>query len=154
MIPLASQTGIALLKIVSGEKPRQIAWRILRLGAGGDFVEAGDGFAKGAFDATLAILEQSANRLAALIERLMNWAETGSDMRGKGAPVEPLVALGYYLLYPENHGAVCGIRRVAEKLCGKAEAAGFSRVTVLPAQIERCAEIYPGFYAGAITAVA
>jgi len=44
-----------------------------------------------------------------------------------GAPVEPLVALGYYLLYPENHGAVCGIRRMAEKLCGKAEAAGFSR---------------------------
>jgi len=32
------------------------------------------------------------------------------------------------------------------------EAAGFSRITVLPAQIERCAEIYPGFYAGAITA--
>ena len=34
------------------------------------------------------------------------------------------------------------------------EAAGFSRITVLPALIERCAEVYPGFYAGAITAVA
>jgi benzoyl-CoA reductase/2-hydroxyglutaryl-CoA dehydratase subunit BcrC/BadD/HgdB len=44
-----------------------------------------------------------------------------------GAPVEPLVALGYYVLYPENHGAVCGIRRVAESLCSRAEAAGFSR---------------------------
>jgi SAM-dependent methyltransferase len=32
------------------------------------------------------------------------------------------------------------------------EAAGFSQVTVLPAQIERCAEIYPGFYSGALTA--
>ena len=32
------------------------------------------------------------------------------------------------------------------------EAAGFSEITVLPAQIERCAEIYPGFYSGAITA--
>jgi SAM-dependent methyltransferase len=34
------------------------------------------------------------------------------------------------------------------------EEAGFSEVTVLPAQIERCAEIYPGFYSGAITAFA
>jgi SAM-dependent methyltransferase len=32
------------------------------------------------------------------------------------------------------------------------ESAGFSQVTVLPAQIERCAEIYPGFYSGALTA--
>jgi hypothetical protein len=32
------------------------------------------------------------------------------------------------------------------------EAAGFSEITVLPAQIERCAEIYPGSYSGAITA--
>jgi SAM-dependent methyltransferase len=32
------------------------------------------------------------------------------------------------------------------------EAAGFSEITLLPAQIERCAEIYPGFYSGALTA--
>jgi SAM-dependent methyltransferase len=32
------------------------------------------------------------------------------------------------------------------------EAAGFNRIGVLPAQIARCAEIYPGFYCGAITA--
>ena len=32
------------------------------------------------------------------------------------------------------------------------DAAGFSGITVLPAQIERCAEICPGFYSGAITA--
>jgi SAM-dependent methyltransferase len=32
------------------------------------------------------------------------------------------------------------------------DAAGFSGITVLPAQIELCAEIYPGFYSGAITA--
>jgi benzoyl-CoA reductase/2-hydroxyglutaryl-CoA dehydratase subunit BcrC/BadD/HgdB len=44
-----------------------------------------------------------------------------------GAPVEFLVALGYYVMYPENHGAVCGIRRTAEDLCGEAEAAGYSR---------------------------
>jgi SAM-dependent methyltransferase len=29
---------------------------------------------------------------------------------------------------------------------------GFSDVSVLPAQIERCAEVYPGFYSGALTA--
>jgi SAM-dependent methyltransferase len=32
------------------------------------------------------------------------------------------------------------------------EAAGFSQITVLPAQVERCTEIYPGFYSGALTA--
>lgn len=32
------------------------------------------------------------------------------------------------------------------------EVAGFSQITLLPAQIERCAEIYPGFYSAAITA--
>jgi SAM-dependent methyltransferase len=31
-------------------------------------------------------------------------------------------------------------------------AAGFSQITLLPAQIERCAELYPGFYSGALTA--
>jgi SAM-dependent methyltransferase len=34
------------------------------------------------------------------------------------------------------------------------ERAGFSSVSVLPAQIERCVERYPGFYGGAITAAA
>lgn len=44
-----------------------------------------------------------------------------------GAPVEFLTALGFYVLYPENHGAVCGIRRVSEKISGHAEDAGYSR---------------------------
>ncbi|MFW5878867.1 MAG: 2-hydroxyacyl-CoA dehydratase subunit D [Myxococcota bacterium] len=44
-----------------------------------------------------------------------------------GAPVEVLVALGYLTIYPENHGAVCGIRRTAEELCETAEDAGYSR---------------------------
>jgi len=43
-----------------------------------------------------------------------------------GAPVEPLVALGFYVLYPENHGAVCGIRRWAEGLAARAEEEGYS----------------------------
>ncbi len=44
-----------------------------------------------------------------------------------GAPVEFLLPLGYYVLYPENHGAVCGIRRMAEELCVRAEDEGWSR---------------------------
>jgi len=44
-----------------------------------------------------------------------------------GAPVEFLVALGFHLHYPENHGAVCGIRRVTESIMGHAEDAGWSR---------------------------
>ncbi len=44
-----------------------------------------------------------------------------------GAPIEFLSALGYFLLYPENHAAVCGIRRWGEKQCLVAEEAGYSR---------------------------
>ncbi|MGM0577096.1 MAG: 2-hydroxyacyl-CoA dehydratase subunit D [Myxococcota bacterium] len=44
-----------------------------------------------------------------------------------GAPIEFLVALGYHLHYPENHGAVCGVRRTAEASCATAEDAGYSR---------------------------
>ena len=44
-----------------------------------------------------------------------------------GAPVELLRAFGFYTVYPENHGAVCGARRVAPDICAEAEAAGFSQ---------------------------
>ncbi len=44
-----------------------------------------------------------------------------------GAPIEFLKALDYFLVYPENHGAVCGIRRVGDKQCEVAEEAGYSR---------------------------
>ena len=56
-----------------------------------------------------------------------------ANARGKvawvtsGAPVELLVALGYYVLYPENHAAVCAIRRTAEELCEVAESNGYSQ---------------------------
>lgn len=43
-----------------------------------------------------------------------------------GAPVEFLKALGFYVLYPENHGAVCGTLRVAASLVSEAEKAGYS----------------------------
>jgi len=32
------------------------------------------------------------------------------------------------------------------------DAAGFSEIAVIPAQLERCASIYPGFYCGAVSA--
>lgn len=44
-----------------------------------------------------------------------------------GGPVEFLLALGYYVLYPENHAAVCGIRRQVVDIAGEAEQAGYSR---------------------------
>jgi len=44
-----------------------------------------------------------------------------------GAPIEYLKALDFFLIYPENHGAVCGIRRVGVEQCEVAEEAGYSR---------------------------
>lgn len=44
-----------------------------------------------------------------------------------GAPVELLRALGFYTVYPENHGAVCGARRMGAEICAEAEAAGYSQ---------------------------
>ncbi|OYW02814.1 MAG: hypothetical protein B7Z61_11330, partial [Acidobacteria bacterium 37-71-11] len=32
------------------------------------------------------------------------------------------------------------------------DAAGFGEIAVIPARIERCAAIYPGFYCGAVSA--
>ncbi len=44
-----------------------------------------------------------------------------------GAPAELLRALGFYVLYPENHAALCGTARRAVELCSYAEASGYSR---------------------------
>jgi benzoyl-CoA reductase/2-hydroxyglutaryl-CoA dehydratase subunit BcrC/BadD/HgdB len=43
-----------------------------------------------------------------------------------GAPVEILQALGYYVLYPENHAAMCGVKRKVVEIAGEAENAGYS----------------------------
>lgn len=43
-----------------------------------------------------------------------------------GAPVELLKALDYYVLYPENHAAICGTARAALDLSTEAEKAGYS----------------------------
>jgi len=44
-----------------------------------------------------------------------------------GAPTEILVSLGFFVIYPENHAALCGARRRAQALCEAAEDAGYSR---------------------------
>ncbi len=44
-----------------------------------------------------------------------------------GAPIEILRALDFFLIYPENHAALCGARRQAEALSIEAENAGYSR---------------------------
>ena len=44
-----------------------------------------------------------------------------------GAPVEILKTLGYYVLYPENHAALCGARRRVVDISSEAEKAGYSR---------------------------
>ncbi len=43
-----------------------------------------------------------------------------------GFPVEALRALGFYVHYPENHGALCGARRQVPEIAGVAEKAGYS----------------------------
>ncbi len=43
-----------------------------------------------------------------------------------GAPVEMLKALGFYVLYPENHAALCGVRRVVGEISQEAEKVGYS----------------------------
>ncbi len=43
-----------------------------------------------------------------------------------GAPVELLRPLGFYTLYPENHSALCGARKVGDRMALHAEARGFS----------------------------
>ncbi len=44
-----------------------------------------------------------------------------------GAPVEVLQALGYVLIYPENHAALCGARKMGAELCQAAEDEGYSK---------------------------
>ena len=44
-----------------------------------------------------------------------------------GAPIEFLKALDFYILYPENHGVLCGTARVVVDIASEAENAGYSR---------------------------
>jgi bcr-type benzoyl-CoA reductase subunit B len=42
-----------------------------------------------------------------------------------GAPVEILRPFGFYTVYPENHGALCGAQRMGPELCSQAESRGY-----------------------------
>jgi benzoyl-CoA reductase/2-hydroxyglutaryl-CoA dehydratase subunit BcrC/BadD/HgdB len=44
-----------------------------------------------------------------------------------GFPVEILRALGFFTLYPENHGAVCSVRRMVPELSDAIEKQGYAR---------------------------
>lgn len=44
-----------------------------------------------------------------------------------GAPEEVLQALGYVLIYPENHAALCGARKISGELCAAAEDDGYGK---------------------------
>ena len=43
-----------------------------------------------------------------------------------GAPIEILKALDFYILYPENHGALCGAKKVSPEISAEAEKSGYS----------------------------
>ncbi|RLB32617.1 MAG: hypothetical protein DRH11_11185 [Deltaproteobacteria bacterium] len=42
-----------------------------------------------------------------------------------GAPVELLRPFGFYTVYPENHGALCGAQKLGPELCAFAEERGY-----------------------------
>ncbi|MFQ5921475.1 MAG: 2-hydroxyacyl-CoA dehydratase subunit D [Anaerolineales bacterium] len=44
-----------------------------------------------------------------------------------GGPVELLKALGYFIIYPENHAAICGAARKTVEISSEAEDAGYSQ---------------------------
>ncbi|MBI2894532.1 MAG: 2-hydroxyacyl-CoA dehydratase [Deltaproteobacteria bacterium] len=44
-----------------------------------------------------------------------------------GFPVELLRPLGFHTVYPENHGALCGVQRIVPELSDAAEKEGWSR---------------------------
>ena len=53
-----------------------------------------------------------------------------------GAPVELLRVFGFYTVYPENHGALCGAKRMGTELCTAAEGHGYSQDLCAYARID------------------
>ena len=75
---------------------------------------------------------QSAQRNKELVAK--HWLEGRYTNFGKkvawvtsGAPVELFKALDYFVLYPENHAAICGTARVAVDIASEAEDRGYSQ---------------------------
>lgn len=58
-----------------------------------------------------------------------------------GAPVELLRAFGFYTVYPENHGALCGAKGMGARLCRVAEEHGYSQDLCSYARIDLAVDL-------------
>jgi benzoyl-CoA reductase/2-hydroxyglutaryl-CoA dehydratase subunit BcrC/BadD/HgdB len=58
-----------------------------------------------------------------------------------GAPVELLRAFGFYTVYPENHGALCGAKGMGAQLCRVAEEHGYSQDLCSYARIDLAVDL-------------
>ena len=70
------------------------------------------------------------NRLKEIMGRhyfLSRYAEGAKPVAWvtSGAPVEVLRPFDFYTVYPENHGALCGAKKVGSELCNVAEEHGY-----------------------------
>jgi bcr-type benzoyl-CoA reductase subunit B len=75
---------------------------------------------------------KSASRLKEIMTRhyyLARFAEGAMPVAWvtSGAPVEILRPFGFYTVYPENHGALCGAQKLGPALCSAAEEHGYSQ---------------------------
>ena len=73
---------------------------------------------------------QCTHRLKEIMERhyfLSRYAKGAKPVAWvtSGAPVEVLRPFDFYTVYPENHGALCGAKRVGPELCAVAEEHGY-----------------------------
>ncbi len=73
---------------------------------------------------------KSASRLKEIMTRHYLLARYAKGARPvawvtSGAPVELLRVFGFYTIYPENHGALCGASRMGPALCQAAEEHGY-----------------------------
>jgi len=75
---------------------------------------------------------QSASRLKEIMTRhyfLSRYAGSAMPVAWvtSGAPVEILRPFGFYTIYPENHGALCGAQKMGPELCTIAEEHGYNQ---------------------------
>ncbi len=73
---------------------------------------------------------KSATRLKEIMSRhyfLARYAKGAKPVAWvtSGAPVELLRPFGFYTIYPENHGALCGAQKLGPEYCGIAEDNGY-----------------------------
>jgi benzoyl-CoA reductase/2-hydroxyglutaryl-CoA dehydratase subunit BcrC/BadD/HgdB len=76
---------------------------------------------------------QAGNRMKEMMSMYYLDAKNAADNDRKvawitsGGPVELLIAMDVIPIYPENHGAMCGVTRMGVELCEIAEQMGYSR---------------------------